>query len=218
MSTVTALNTVTSSTATTSATAQDDAGSADRFLKLLVTQMQNQDPLNPMDNAQVTSQMAQINTVSGIEKLNETVKSLQSSFSQMQTLQGAALVGRTVTLAGNKIALDGTNGQGGVELGSTADRVKVEILSPAGRVVDTLELGTLEAGRHGFEWDASKAPALAAGQNYTFKVSASLANTAISSTALMRDRIDSVTSGPNGLVLNTERSGGIAQGEVLAFN
>ncbi|HQY08681.1 MAG TPA: flagellar hook capping FlgD N-terminal domain-containing protein, partial [Burkholderiaceae bacterium] len=44
---------------------------ADRFLKLLVTQMQNQDPLSPMDNAQVTSQMAQINTVSGIEKVNE---------------------------------------------------------------------------------------------------------------------------------------------------
>ena len=46
------------------------AGSEDRFLKLLVAQMQNQDPLNPMDNAQVTSQMAQINTVSGIDKLN----------------------------------------------------------------------------------------------------------------------------------------------------
>ena len=51
------------------ATANETAA-ADRFLKLLVTQMQNQDPLNPMDNAQITSQMAQISTVSGIEKLN----------------------------------------------------------------------------------------------------------------------------------------------------
>ena len=49
------------------APAKDDPGSADRFLKLLVTQIQNQDPLNPMDNAQVTSQMAQINTVAGID-------------------------------------------------------------------------------------------------------------------------------------------------------
>jgi flagellar basal-body rod modification protein FlgD len=219
MTTVNAIAPVTATGATTTGSAsKEEIGSADRFLKLLVTQMQNQDPLNPMDNAQVTSQMAQINTVSGIEKLNETVKSLQSSFSQMQTLQGAALVGRTVTLSGNKVALDGTRGQGGVELGSTADRVKVEILSPAGRVVDTLELGTLEAGRHGFEWDASKAPALAPGQSYSFKVSASLANTAIASQPLMRDRIESVTSGPGGLVLNTERSGGIAQGDVLAFN
>ncbi|MBL8324319.1 MAG: flagellar hook assembly protein FlgD, partial [Rubrivivax sp.] len=52
------------------------AGSAERFLKLLVTQMQNQDPLNPLDNAQITSQMAQINTVSGVEKLNDTVAGL----------------------------------------------------------------------------------------------------------------------------------------------
>ncbi len=63
-------------------TAEDDAGSADRFLKLLVAQMQNQDPMNPMDNAQVTSQMAQINTVSGIEKLNTTVQGLNGQFVQ----------------------------------------------------------------------------------------------------------------------------------------
>ena len=58
------LNPTTASTAATSSA--NDAGSADRFLKLLVTQMQNQDPLNPMDNAQITSQMAQINTVNGV--------------------------------------------------------------------------------------------------------------------------------------------------------
>src|SRR5687767_3240367 len=51
----------------------------DRFLKLLVTQMKNQDPLNPLDNAQVTTQLAQINTVTGIEKLNTTVQTLSTS-------------------------------------------------------------------------------------------------------------------------------------------
>src|SRR5215216_1743278 len=76
-----------------------DATSADRFLKLLVAQMQNQDPLNPMDNAQVTSQMAQINTVNGIEKLNNSVEGLSGHFMQMQALQGAALVGRDVIVA-----------------------------------------------------------------------------------------------------------------------
>ena len=79
-------------------TTKNDAGSEDRFLKLLVAQMQNQDPLNPMDNAQVTSQMAQINTVSGIEKLNTTVPGLNSQFVQLQALQGATLVGRDVTV------------------------------------------------------------------------------------------------------------------------
>src|SRR6185295_5757349 len=52
----------------------------DRFLKLLVTQMQNQDPLNPMDNAQITTQMAQISTVSGVDKLNQTLNTMSSSF------------------------------------------------------------------------------------------------------------------------------------------
>src|SRR5882672_589140 len=84
------------------------ANASDRFLKLLVAQMQNQDPLNPMDNAQVTSQMAQINTVTGIEKLNTAVDGLSSQFAQLQAMQGASLVGRDVIVPGNK--LDITDG------------------------------------------------------------------------------------------------------------
>ncbi|WP_428572002.1 flagellar hook capping FlgD N-terminal domain-containing protein [Ramlibacter sp.] len=60
------------------------ADQQDRFMKLLVAQMKNQDPLNPMDNAQMTSQIAQINTVAGIEKLNATVESLAASFEALQ--------------------------------------------------------------------------------------------------------------------------------------
>src|SRR5512147_131653 len=97
----------TSSTDTSAlVTGVDAAGGADRFLKLLVAQMQNQDPLNPMDNAQVTSQMAQINTVTGIEKLNTTVQGLNSQFVQMQALQGASLVGRDVIVPGNLVDID----------------------------------------------------------------------------------------------------------------
>src|SRR5438045_7853032 len=106
-------------------TATDDPGSSDRFLKLLVTQLQNQDPLNPMDNAQVTSQMAQINTVTGIDKLNTTVQGLSSQFVQLQAMQGASLVGRDVIVAGNKLRVDAESGvgQGGFELANAADSV-----------------------------------------------------------------------------------------------
>ena len=80
-------------TSTPAASAASDASvTSDRFLKLLVAQMQNQDPLNPMDNAEVTSQMAQINTVTGIDKLNTTVEGLSSQFVQLQAMQGASLV------------------------------------------------------------------------------------------------------------------------------
>lgn len=73
------------------AKANEEAG--ERFLKLLMTQIQNQDPLNPMDNAQLTTQMAQINTVAGIEKLNTSMSAMTDKLSaqllQSQTLQGA---------------------------------------------------------------------------------------------------------------------------------
>src|SRR3954468_18494694 len=75
----------------------------DRFMKLLVAQMQNQDPLNPMDNAQMTSQIAQINTVGGIEKLNTTVASLLSAFNRMQSQSATQLVGHQVLVAGSQV-------------------------------------------------------------------------------------------------------------------
>ena len=88
-----------------SSAAADATITSDRFLKLLVAQMKNQDPLNPMDNAQVTSQMAQINTVTGIDKLNSTVQGLSTQFVQLQAMQGASLVGRDVIVAGNKLSV-----------------------------------------------------------------------------------------------------------------
>ena len=64
------------------------------FLKMLTAQMKNQDPLNPMDNAQMTTQMSQINMVSGIETVNDTLKTIASQFGVFQQLQGTALIGR----------------------------------------------------------------------------------------------------------------------------
>src|SRR5665647_134596 len=77
----------------TSKTETSAADTEDRFLKLLVTQMKNQDPLNPMDNAQVTSQMAQLSTVSGIDKLNATLQALSDSMSIGQSLSATSMIG-----------------------------------------------------------------------------------------------------------------------------
>ncbi len=119
---------------------KNEAGAEDRFLKLLVAQMQNQDPLNPMDNAQVTSQMAQIQSVNGIEKLNRTVESLGTQFAQMNALQGASLVGRDVIVPGSRLAPNDEGlVQGGFELNGPADSVTVEVLNAGGRVIDTID-------------------------------------------------------------------------------
>ncbi len=189
--------------------------SADAFLKMLVAQMQNQDPLNPMDNAQVTSQMAQINTVSGIQQLNTTVQGLQTQFVQMQALQGASLVGHDVIVAGNQMDIANGVGQGGFDLTSPADAVKVEVLNAGGHVIDTLQLGAQTSGMHSFDWDASKA---GTDTNLTFRVTATSGATKLSSTELMRDSVTAVTTDGNTLNLDLARSGSTPYGSIKAFN
>ncbi len=199
----------------TALAASSDTASADRFLKLLVAQMQNQDPLNPLDNAQVTTQMAQINTVAGIGKLNETVQGLSSQFVQMQALQGAALVGRDVIVPGNKLDIADGAGQGGFELTSAADAVKVEVLNAGGHVIDTLQLGAQTAGRHGFEWNASKA---GTDTNLSFRITATSGAATLSAVSLMRDRVTAVSTGGDTLTLELARSGSTPYAQVKAVN
>ena len=193
----------------------NEAGSQDRFLKLLVTQLKNQDPLSPMDNAQLTSQIAQINTVTGIATLNTSVQQLSSQFLQMQSLQGASLVGKDVIVAGNKLDIAAGTGQGGFELTSAADAVKVEVLSPAGRVLDTLNLGAQSSGMHSFDWASGN---YAAASGLTFRVAASSGATPLASTALMRDKVTAVSTSGNDLMLELESGASVAYTSVKAIN
>ena len=193
----------------------NDAASSDRFLKLLVAQIKNQDPMNPMDNAEVTTQMAQISTVDGITKLNATVQGLNGQFVQMQALQGASLVGRDVTVAGDKLAAVDGVGQAAFDLSGAADRVDVEIVNGAGAVVDTLHLGAQSAGRHGFAWAGSGA---ANAGDYSFRVAAVSGAANVAATPLMLDRVQAVSTGGSSLNLDLMRSGSVPYGQVIAFN
>ena len=213
--TIDTLNQLNGGSSASSTQTANEAGSAERFLKLLVAQMQNQDPLNPTDNAQVTTQLAQINTVNGIEKLNTTVQGLHGQFTNLQALQSVSLVGRDITVQGNRMWVEDGQGVGGFELGGAADRVKVEVLSPAGVVLDTLELGAQGSGRHAFDW-TPKAGVDTEGAR--FRVSATTGTTAVASTALMRDHIDSVSTTGGQLTLETRLSGPISYDVVKAFN
>ncbi|MGA0611601.1 flagellar hook assembly protein FlgD [Caldimonas sp. KR1-144] len=195
-------------------TKKEDA--SERFLKLLVTQMQNQDPLNPMDNAQVTSQMAQISTVTGIDKLNDSVTALGAQMVSQQALQGAALIGRTVLLEGNKLHLnDERVAAAGFELSSAADSVKIEVLSPAGRVIDTIDLGAQPAGRGGFEW---KPAANVSTDGATFRVVAKSGATTLSATPLTADLVNAVSTGGDGLTLELLFGGPVAYNKIKAFS
>lgn len=196
---------------TTGTVTQNEAGSADRFLKLLVAQMQNQDPLNPLDNAQVTTQMAQINTVDGISKLNENVQALGTQFVQFQALQGAALVGREVSVSGDRLLVADGHGGGGFELASSADRVRVEVLTAAGRIVTTQELGARSAGRHSFEWPSGEHTD---SEGLRFRVVASSGSTTVTATPLMLDRVLSVSANGSRLELDLERKGIVGYADI----
>ena len=193
----------------------DEPGSAERFLKLLVTQMQNQDPLNPMDNAQITSQMAQINAVTGLDKVNASVQALGTQFLQMQAMQGAALVGRDVAFEGNSVTVRDGVGRGAVELASAAGSTRVEVLDGSGKVVGTVDLGPKDAGRYNFEWPVGSKPADAA---YTFRVTATLGQSAVASRTLAVDRVQSVSTAGDALTLTLARSGTLPASAVVAYN
>jgi flagellar basal-body rod modification protein FlgD len=193
----------------------DEAGSADRFLKLLVAQMKNQDPLNPMDNAQVTSQMAQINTVTGIAKLNTTIEGLSTQFVQMQALQGATLVGREVTVKGSSMTIADGVGQAGFELAAPADNVKVEVLSASGQVIGTMNLGAQSSGVHSFDWNAGT---VAANAGTRFRVTATSGAASVAVTPLMLDKVGAVNAGGTTLTLDLQQSGTVDYAAIKAFN
>ena len=197
-----------------SGSVSDANASQDRFMKLLVAQLKNQDPMNPLDNAQMTSQMAQINTVTGIQQVNETLKSMATQFTSLQVLQGASLVGHDVLVEGNRLSRSAGVAGGAIDLAGQAESVKVEILSPAGQVLDTLNLGALGAGRHGFAWDAS---GYSGTSEPSFRVSATLGGKAIASTSLARDQVLSVGSDKGAMTVQLAGRGTVAYSSIQAI-
>ncbi|WP_066706029.1 flagellar hook assembly protein FlgD [Curvibacter delicatus] len=198
---------------TGSGTVSDATAAQDRFLKLLVAQLNNQDPMNPMDNAQMTSQMAQINTVTGINKLNETMSNMVSQLLSTQILQSASMVGHNVLLAGNTLNVSNGVAAGAVDVGASADSVTVEIQSPGGQVLDTFNLGAKNAGRHEFTWDASAYQ----GQTVKIAVKASMGGKSVSATPMAVDTIQSVSNESGTLKLNLANGTSVSYTDVAAI-
>lgn len=175
----------------------------DRFLKLLVTQMKNQDPLNPLDNAQVTTQMAQINTVNGIEKLNSAIQALSSNFAATQSLQATSMIGHGILAPGAQLELTADGALGGVNLAEAADKVMVKISNAAGKVIHSVDLGALKAGSTAFSWDgAIDDGGTATPGKYKFEVEAKREDTKVTAEALQFGQVGSVSLNSQGVSLN----------------
>jgi flagellar basal-body rod modification protein FlgD len=192
------------------------ADQSNRFLKLLVAQMSNQDPLNPMDSAQVTSQMAQISTVEGVQTLNKTVGGLGTQFTQLQTMQGAALVGHDVAVQGNSARVDPDThkADGGFEIASGATDVSVDVFNPSGQNIGTVQLGAQAAGRHNFDFDVPQAQQ---GQPLTFKVSAANGSTPLDVKPYAYNEVTAVSTADGKLSLELANGQHVAYDAVAAF-
>ncbi len=203
-----------SNTAAGSPTGTSAQETSDRFLKLLVAQLQNQDPMNPMDNAAVTTQMAQIQTVTGVSTLNSSIQGLASQFGQMQALQSVSLVGREVTVPGDKVSVADGKATLNFDLGSAADNVKLEVLNGAGAVISTQDLGKMKSGMQSYTWDASKA---AETTGLSYRVTATSGGTAVTATTLMRDTVRAVNTSGSTLQLELKNSGLVDYDKVRAL-
>ncbi|PJI95970.1 flagellar basal-body rod modification protein FlgD [Acidovorax sp. 69] len=206
---------VTDSSSTKAGAATDPAAAQDRFLKLLVAQLNNQDPMNPLDNAQMTSQIAQINTVTGIQQLNQTMQSMATQFNSLQVMQGTTLIGRNVMIEGSSLSVADKTGKGGFELGAAATGVKVEVMTAGGQVIDTVDMGAQSAGRHTFEWDASKYTG--ATDALQFRVTAVNGATKIDSTALSLSKVTAAGAEDGQLVLTLSNGKTINYSQIKAL-
>ncbi len=189
-----------------------------KFMTLLVTQLKNQDPLNPLDNAQITSQLAQLSTVTGVNKLNTTLESLKSSYQSSETLQATNMIGKGVLVPGFDIALSSGKAILGVDLATAADKVKVDITDPrTGKVVQSMDLGPQAAGTIPISWDgvvdpnkldADGKPVVLKDGKYTFTVTAYRGQDQLKDAkALKFDAVNSVTTGgTDGVKLNLSNS------------
>lgn len=186
------------------------AETEERFMKLLVAQMKNQDPMNPLDNAQVTSQLAQLSTVTGVNKLNTTLEALQASMLSSQSLEAAGMIGHGVLVSGSNIALSDSKAILGIDLAAAADSVKVTVRDAAGKAVYTMDLEAQPAGILPLAWDGSTdSGAKAADGKYTFEVTATSAGKAVNASTLSFGEVVSVTSAASGVSLNVPNIGAV---------
>jgi flagellar basal-body rod modification protein FlgD len=214
--------TSTSSSSASSSTAAPASAAQDRFLTLLVAQMQAQDPLNPMDNAQMTTQLAQISTVDGVEKLNVTMEKLLSQFGALEQLNATSMIGRSVLIPSDRIELSRDDeGQAvaaaGFELSQAVSKVKVEIRDANGLPIRTMDLGPMKNGMQTFSWDGkTDAGVNAVDGKYSFVIKAEANGAAVTTRSLSIARVDGMQRTNNQTLLDLGAYGLRPQADVVA--
>lgn len=191
------------------------------FLNLMTTQLQNQDPLKPMDSGQFLSQMAEFGTVSGINNLQTSFNQLATSLTSNQGLQASSLVGHQVAVSSTVGVLPAQGAmKAAVDVPSSTGDVSVDITDATGQVVKHLDLGAQASGISQFTWDGTTASGTqAAPGQYTIKATANIGGQQTALTTYGVDTVNSVTLGSNGNgpLLNLSSLGQVDLSQVEQF-
>jgi flagellar basal-body rod modification protein FlgD len=203
--------------ATNTATGSKALGK-DAFLQLLVTQLKNQNPLDPQDNSAFVAQLAQFSSLEGITTLNDSVTAISSSYKSSQALQASSLVGRSVVVQTGSAYVDTTKSMTGTAvIPSSVAGATVTITDKDGNAVKTIDLGSQAAGNATFVWDGTNTAGTKVDPGtYTFKASASIDNTATDLVTYLPATVNSVTLSQTGgeMMLNLAGLGAVALSKV----
>lgn len=193
--------TKTSSTSSTLSTSSSATGTSsmgqDTFLQLLVTQLKNQNPLDPQDNSEFVAQLAQFSSLEGINNLNTTVESLSSNYTSSQALQASSLVGHSVLAEASSTTVDTSSGLSGqVAVTAATTDASVAVYDASGTLVKNIDLGSQSAGTVSFTWDGTDNDGnkLASG-TYKFVANATLNGSDVAQTTYLPSTVTSVTLG-----------------------
>lgn len=125
----------------------------DDFLKLFTTQIQNQDPFNPMDNSQMAAQLAQFSTVAGIAEMNKSLGMISDGLTGTRLGAASAMIGRSILVTSNIATPDTTGAYAGRITLATAGNPTVDLIDSSGRVVKSIALGPQQKGDISYYWD-----------------------------------------------------------------
>lgn len=193
----------------------------EQFLKIMTTQLQSQDPLEPMDNGDFLGQIAQFGTVSGIGDLNKSFSSFSDSITSGQALQAGSLVGRSVLAPVNSGYLEmGSSINGRVELPSSASEVEVTISDQNGQLIRSMKMGSHPSGPLEFSWDGinNNGDYVQPGV-YNVMVTAGRGVTQETLQTNLYNKVHSVTmgGGADGLILNLAGAGQLPFSSITAI-
>ena len=179
------------------------------FLMLMTTQLKNQDPLKPADNAEFMSQLAQFGAVEGLADLKTEIQELAGSLVSNQTIQAAAMLGHKVLVPATHGVLeqDGVI-EGAVELPNSVSSLNLGIYDSAGQLVSNVSLGSQSPGMVAFDWNglATDGTVVPPGR-YSIRAEAVNGGVNEAYEVLIADKVESVSLPAAGKALTMELAG-----------